>query len=248
MTMQGVATQGIKTQGIKTQGVKAKVSRWGALLLIGTMLISSLALLPVPAQAATTPTVGASAGWGPGRMWGHGNRVLSGFWLTGEVAEVGTESVTLKLPDHNHAHGMLRNISVEATLAVDESTVLLDNALAPLTLDTLQAGDQVVVVPRLAWGNLTARLLYVGSPEDLADASYMGRLVAVDGDTLTLENRDGEFTVLVDANTIWYDEGKVERPAELAEDAPLRVLGIEEENEAGDTVIRAVLIASLRGL
>ena len=88
----------------------------------------------------------------------------------------------------------------------------------------------------------------MGSPEDLADASYMGRLVAVDGDTLTLENRDGEFTVLVDENTIWYDEGKVERPAELAEDAPLRVLGIEEENEAGDTVIRAVLIASLRGL
>jgi hypothetical protein len=235
-------------QGVKTQGIKAKVERWGALLLTGAMLAGLLALFPAPAQAATIPTVAATTGWGPGRMWGHGGPMLPGFWLTGEVAEVGTESVTLKLPNHNHAHGMMRNISVEATLAVDESTVLLDNALSPLTLATLQAGDEVVVVPRLAWGNLTARLLYVGTPEDLADASYMGRLVAMDGDTLTLENRDGEFTVLVDADTIWYDEGQVERPAELAEEAALRVLGVEEENEDGEPVILAVLITSLRGL
>jgi hypothetical protein len=90
---------------------------------------------------------------------------------------------------------------------------------------------------------LVARLLYAGNPESLAEASYRGQLVEEDGDTLTLENRrDGEFTVLVDANTIWYDDGQAERPADLPAELTLRVLGVEEENEAGEELIRAVLI------
>ena len=97
------------------------------------------------------------------------------------------------------------------------------------------------------WGNLVARLLYVGDPEELADASYSGNLVAEDGDTLTVESeREGEITVVVDDNTIWYDNGQMERPAELPEEIRLRILGIEDENEEGDDIIRAVLITPSR--
>ena len=205
--------------------------QWGA-LLVGVLLAASLALSPASAQAATS-------GWGP---FG-GSSALPGFWVTGEVTEVGDNSVTVELPNHEHAHGMMRFVSLQVTLEVISSTVMLDGDLAPLDLSTLAEGDELVVVPSLVWGNLVARLLYAGDPEDLADASYRGRLVSQEGDTLMLENgRDGELTVLVDDATAWYDDGQMERPTELAEDITLRVLGVTEENADGDDVIRAVLI------
>ena len=209
------------------------LKRWNA-LLVGVLLASMMAFVPVPAQATTS-------GWWP-HMWGGGS-ALPGFWLTGEVTEVTESSVTLELPDRHHAHGMMRYVSLNLTLNVDAATVLLDGDLGPLALSTLGAGDEVVVVPRLVWGKLVARLLYAGDPKDLADASYRGKLLIEDGDTLTLRNgRDGTLTVQVDDATVWYDDGQMTRPSELPEDITLRVLGVEEKNENGDEIIRAVLI------
>jgi hypothetical protein len=235
------------------QNIKTQRGQWGAWLLSGLLLTSTLALFPAPAQAATTPHVASVMHRGPRpdreRVWGHGGPVLKGFWVTGILDAVEEQTVTITLPDRNNARGMMRNISVQVELAVDDSSILLDNDLNPLAMTTLQAGDQVVIVPRLVWGNLTVRLLYVGTPEELTESTYMGHLLAEDTDTLTLENqRDGEFTVVVDEETIWYDDGQMERPAELPEDTALRVLGIQEENEAGEEVIRAILITpGLRG-
>ena len=202
-------------------------------LLVGALLASTLAFFPVQAQAATD-------GWGP--KWGNGS-ALPGFWVTGEVVEVEGESVTVQLPNQRYERGMMRYVNLSVTFAVDSQSVLLDDSLGTLELSTLAEGDEVVVVPRLVWGNLVARLLYAGEPEDLADASYRGRLVEENGNTLTLRSgRTGEVTVLVDESTVWYDNGQMERPAALTEDLSLRVLGIAEENEEGDDVVRAVLI------
>jgi hypothetical protein len=220
--------------------VKAIGNRWGnrwgkqwGTLVAGVLLAASLALSPASAQATTS-------GWWP---FGGGDSALPGFWVTGEVTEVAAGSVTVELPNHEHAHGMMRFVSLQVTLEVISSTVLLDGDLAPLDLSTLEAGDELVVVPSLVWGNLVARLLYAGDPEDLADASYRGRLVAEEGDTLTLESgRHGKLTVLVDDATTWYDNGQMERPTAMAEDMTLSVLGVAEKNEEGDEVIRAVLI------
>lgn len=219
--------------------VKTNVHRWGALALASVMLAGLLLLLPKPAQAATTI-------WGPWHFFGR-DQVVPGFWVTGEVTGVEDGSVTVELPNHRHARGMMSHISLQVSLDVVSDTVLLDGELAPLELSTLEEGDEVVVVPGLVWGNLVARLLYVGDPEELADASYTGQLVKADGDTLTLESgREGEFTVVVDDDTIWYDNGQMERPADLPEEIGLRVLGIEDENEEGDDVIHAVLITPER--
>jgi hypothetical protein len=216
---------------------EARMKRWGA-LLSGLLLASMLAFLPSTAQAST------SKWWHPFK----GDSALPGFWLTGEVVEVEAGSVTVQLPNHRHGHGMMRYVNLQVSFEVDAETVLLNDDLAALELTTLVEGDEVVVVPGLVWGNLVARLLYAGDPKDLAEASHRGRLVEDNGDTLTLESgRDGELTVQVDDATIWYDNGQMERPAELAEELQLRVLGIAVENEAGeneagDEVIRAVLI------
>jgi len=211
---------------------------WRALpigvLLVGVLLAGLLALAPTSAQAATS-------GWWPHFM--GGGSAFPGFWLTGEVTEVTDESVTLQLPNHHGKRGMMRYVSLNVTLDVDVNSVLLDGDLGPLALTTLTEGDEVVVVPRLVWGNLVARLLYAGDPKDLADSSYRGKLMVEDGDTLTLQNgRSDTLTVQVDDETVWYDDGQMTHPAELAEDITLRVLGIEEQNEAGDDIIRAVLI------
>jgi hypothetical protein len=77
----------------------------------------------------------------------------------------------------------------------------------------------------------------------LAEASYRGRVVSDEGNTITLQHgRRGEIMVQVGEETIWYENGQVERPDELAEEITLRVLGVADEDEAGEEVVRAVLI------
>ncbi len=224
-------------KGMRDAQSTRRIMSW-ALLLAAVLLAGVFALRPAPAQAATT-------GWWP-HFWGE-RTALPGFWLTGEVVEVAEGSVTLQLPNKHHARGMMRHVSLNVTLDVDDNTLLLTDALDALELSTLTEGDDVVVVPRLVWGNLVAQLIYAGEPQDLADATYRGKLVAVEGDTLTLRNgRAGEFTVLVDDTTVWYDNGPGPRPAELGDNLALRVLGVETENEAGDEVIRAVLITTAK--
>ena len=208
----------------------------GGMLVVGMLLAALLAFTPQAAQAA-------SDGW---PHWGDGS-ALPGFWLTGEVTAVEDGSVTLQLPNKQHARGMMRYVSLQVELDIISDTVMLDGDLGTLDLTTLTAGDYQIRAPRLVWGNLVAQLLYAGEPEALAEASYRGELVADEGDTLTLDNRrEGEFTVVVGEETIWYDNGRMERPAELPEEMNLRVLGVEEENEAGEDVIRAVLITPAR--
>jgi hypothetical protein len=214
---------------VKTKQMSRKL--WST-LLVGVLLASLVSLVPAAAQAST-------AGW----PHFFGRSVLPGFWITGEVTTVEDGSVTLVLPNHHDAHGMMRFISLQVKLDVDDNSVLLNGDLTPLDVSTLGEGDEVVVVPRFVWGNLVAKLIYAGDPEKLADASYRGELVSETADSLTLKNgRDGEFTVQVDDKTIWYEDEQMTRPAELAEGIPLRVLGAESEDENGDMVIHAVLI------
>ena len=203
-------------------------------VLTGMLLAALLAFVPATAQAA-------SDGWWPHFMGDDG--ALPGFWVAGAVTEVSEDSVTVQLPSKHHTHGMMRFVSLNVTLDVDADSLLLTDGLETLDLTTLAEGDEVVVVPRLVWGNLVAQLVYAGEAEELADATYRGKLVAEEGNTLTLRNgRSGEFTVVVDDATVWYDNGPATRPAELAEDLALRVLGVETEDAAGEEVIRAVLV------
>lgn len=200
----------------------------------GILLAGMFAFFPSVAQAAT-------GGWFP-HFFG-GDKLLPGFWVTGEVTEVEEGSVTIELPNKRHARGMMRHVSLQVSFDVDSNSILLDEELAPLDLSSLEVGEGIVVAPRLVWGNLVATFLYAGDPEELADATYRGELVDDEGETLTLEDgRDGEFTVALTEETIWIDNGDMERPAELPEGMILRVLGVSEENEDGDDVIRAVVI------
>jgi hypothetical protein len=202
--------------------------------LAALLLAGMLAFAPAPAQAATDSTTK----WG---HWGANHSTMGGFWITGVVTAVDGENITVRLPDNEDAEGIMRNISIEVTLAVSGDSILLGNDLAAVEAAALQEGAEVVIVPRLVWGNLTARMIFVGAPDDLTDHTYRGRLVSEVENTLTLDvRREGEIQVVVDENTIWYDEGRVERPAQLPEEAPLRVLGVEQE----DGSIRAVLITS----
>jgi hypothetical protein len=218
--------------------ISKQISKQWSMLLVGILLAGTLAFLPTVAQAA-------SEGWFP-HYWG-GDKVLPGFWVTGEVTEVEEGSVTVELPNRHHARGMMRHVSLQVTFAIENNSILLDEELAPLELSALEAGDGVVVAPRLSWGNVVASFLYAGDPEELAESTYRGKLVADNGDTLTLENgRDGELTVALTEETIWVDNGEMGRPTELPEDMALRLLGIAEENEDGDEVIRAVVITPAR--
>jgi len=174
-------------------------------------------------------------------MWG--NSVFPGFWVTGQVTKVGDNNITIQLPNHRATHGMMRFLSLQLTLNVDDSSVLLGADLKPLTVSSLAEGDEVVVVPGMVWGNLVARMLYQGDAKDLAGSTHRGELVADNGSTLTLKNgRDGEFTVQVSDQTVWYDNGKMARPTNLAEGITLRVLGDEAKDAKGNKVINAVVI------
>jgi len=223
---------------MKRHKAKNLFKAW-TLLLVGLLLACSMAFAPSTAQAATT-------GWFPHLpLWG--NTVFPGFWVTGQVTKVGDNSVTIQLPNHRATQGMMRFLSLQLTLNVDDSSVLLNGDLKPLTLSSLAEGDEVVVVPGLVWGNLVARMLYQGDPKDLADSTHSGELVADNGTTLTLKNgRDGEFTVQVSDQTVWYDNGKMDRPAKLTEGISLRVLGDETKDAKGNKGINAVVITPAR--
>jgi len=203
------------------------------------LLACSLAFAPSAAQAATV-------GWFPHLpMWG--NSVFPGFWVTGQVTKVSDNTVTVQLPNHRATQGMMRFLSLQLTMDVDKSSVLLDGDLKPLTLSSLAEGDEVVVVPGMVWGNLVARMLYQGNPKDLADSTYSGELAADNGSTLTLKNgRDDQVTVQVSDQTIWYDNGKMDRPTNLADGITLRVLGNESKDDKGNKVINAVVITPAR--
>jgi len=238
MKLQNMNQQSMKqNRGRQLQSRYAQWYTQGSMLLVAVILAASFAFFPSVAQAATT-------GWFP-HLWGGG--VFPGFWLTGQVTKVEDGSVTVELPNHHDGRGMMRFLSLQVTFNVSDTSLLLDEDLAPLQLSALAEGDEVVVVPGMEWGNLVARVVYAGEPKDLADESYRGQLVADNGDTLTLKNgRDGEFTVEVSDQTVWYENGKVDRPAELADDITLRVLGTSEENDQGEDVIHAVVITPER--
>lgn len=223
---------------MKTYKAKSWARQW-SLLLVGILLACSMAFSPSIAQAATV-------GWFPHLpIWG--NSAFPGFWITGHVTKIGDNNVTVQLPNHRATHGMMRFLSLQLTLGMDDSSVLLDGDLKPLTLSSLAEGDEVVAVPGMVWGNLVARMLYKGDPKDLADSTHRGELVADNGSTLTLKNRrDGEFTVQVSDQTVWYDNGRMDRPTKMAEGITLRVLGDESKDDKGNEVINAVVITAAR--
>jgi len=204
---------------------------WGALVML--LLVGLLAATTLPAYAA---------GKRETRAWGHG---VVGFWMAGEITAVEDETVTLLLPQPQRARGMMRHITVEATMAVDADSVLLNGELGAVDTDDLRVGDKVVVVPRLVWGNLTVRLLFMGSPEDLSDAAYMGRVVAEQEASLTVLRGRDTLTVLVDEDTVWYDHGRAERPAELPEELVVQMLAVPVEGE--EDTVRAALITPRMG-
>jgi hypothetical protein len=224
--------------GMKNHKTKGFAQQW-ILLLAGVLLACSMAFSPATVQAATS-------GWFPHLpIWG--SSVFPGFWVTGQVTKVSDNNVTIQLPNHRATHGMMRFLSLQLTLDVDASSVLLDADLKPLTLSSLAEGDEVVVVPGMVWGNLVARMLYKGDPKDLADSTYRGELVADNGSTLTIKNgRDGEITVQVSDQTVWYDNGKMDRPTNMADGITLRVLGDETKDAKGNKVINAVVITPAR--
>lgn len=233
----------------------ARVRRWGTLLLAGATIATAMAVAPLPTHTvvrAATPArviAAASAGesataarWRPGRHDVDGPMIHS-FWVAAEVTEVTTDTVELELRGR-HPGGFMDQVRWVVTLAVDESSILLDGDLNPVDLANVPVGETAVIVPRLRWGNLGVRLLYLGDPDDLADATYVGRLVSEDENTLTLDSRDEELTVTVDENTLWVDDSQTGRPAELPEETTLRILGVEQD----DDTIRAVLITpGMRG-
>ncbi|HXF60514.1 MAG TPA: hypothetical protein VNK95_02785 [Caldilineaceae bacterium] len=198
--------------------------------------LTLLSLLPMAATAAPP------AHWPPFAPWRRSEYALGPMVLVGTVAGLGENELEVELADWgwSRAH---RWVTHQVSLQIDEDSILLSEALAPLTLADLQEGDWVLVAPRLAWGTPGVRLLYAGAPEAFADHSFRGRLVSLEGDTLVLEEgrrSDDELTVVVNEETIWLDGGRLGRPAELPEGIPLRVLGIEQE----DGTVQAVLVTT----
>jgi hypothetical protein len=190
-----------------------------------------MAFAPTPAHAAGKH----GDSWG-----GMDHPMMGGFWIMGDVTAVAADSISVRLPDREYAPDFMRNISIEVTLAVVDDSILLGNDLSVIAATDLQEGDEVVVVPSLVWGNLTARMIFVGAPSDLPDYAYRGRLIGETENMLMLESRSTTYEVTVDDATIWYEGGRVERPAELAPDLRLQVWGVEQE----DGTIHAVLVTS----
>jgi hypothetical protein len=143
-----------------------------------------------------------------------------------------------------------RGVSRQLTLSVDDEAVLLAADLSPLDLASLAAGDTVMVTPKMTWGTLTVQLLYAGTAEELAAHSFYGRLVSSEDDTLQIQARGDEdaLTVVVDDTTVWLDSGSgmspQPRPADLPEDIPLQVIGVEQE----DGSVRAVVVTGPMGM
>ena len=172
-----------------------------------------------------------------GRIRGVAQRVAEKFAVQGEVTAIDGDALTVEF---ERAEPRLGNaVTHEATVTLDDESILLDSDFAQLDADEIEVGDAVVIMPRMVWGTPAVALLYQGDAADLTDAVYMGELTGIDGDTLTLTNAmtDEEVTVVADDDTIWLDHGEQGRPDTLPEGLRLRVLGVEE-----DGVVRAVVI------
>ncbi len=216
--------------------------------LFGMVLLVTLLLAALPSVALAGRPRGGPV---------HAPRASAPMMLVGTVVEVtpaeagetkggevsaGQAQIVLELETPEWTR---RGISRELTLAVDEDAILLAADLSTLELSALAAGDTVMVAPKHSWGAISVQLLYAGTAEELAGHSFRGRLLSGEGDTLQLQEWWGDddgLTVVVDDATLWMEQGLQDRPRELPEGIPLRILGVKQE----DGSVRAVLVAAGR--
>lgn len=242
--------------------------RWMSLLFAG-LLVAVLCLVPGTAQAQSTaqepdalaelPLLRARLGDAGASASPHGifsrlrQRLMrlrqAPLLLRGTVTAADESSLTIELAPLRDAvdfaserrAGWLAH-SREFTFAVNDDSLLLDNALGTAVLSDVAVGDAVTLAPELAWGRPTVRFLFQGTPQDLRNYAFVGRVNEETDDALQVQMRGAATTVRVDEHTLWVDNGMVQsRPTELRAGLPLRILGIEEE----DGSIRAVIVTSI---
>lgn len=183
------------------------------------------------------------AGFGAGRM-GRGSFGPMGqlLPLTGTISDVTSSQLDLNLSLPNRkvgARAMRPAMSKDVTLGLDDTTLVFNSDLSKAAAVDLSTGMTVTVVPRMEWGSSVAQLVFAGSPKELAQHFYRGRLTSVDGDTLQLQAmRQQAITVTVSSDTVWYDAGRMGRPDNLPVGLALQVLGTEN----ADGQVQAVLI------
>lgn len=212
---------------------------WGSRLAAALFVVVLLAVV-APAAAVAAPSSHARFPHAPGRMLPYGHGPRAPMAVAGTVVEAGDGELTLEVERHGRGRHAQQ---VEVTLTVGDDALLLAPDLARLELADLEEGQAVLVAPKVSWGTPAVQVLFAGTPEELADVAYRGRLESQDGDTLQLQQHRGDddlLTVLVDADTVWLEHGRAGRPDALPEGIPLRVLGVEQE----DGTVRAVLITT----
>jgi hypothetical protein len=120
--------------------------------------------------------------------------------VRGEVTAVSATGLTMSIQPRPETDAAPLSVQVNVT---DETQIWLIESERRGSLDDVQVGDRVLVRGRRAEGStqdapaMQAMHIAVGPDGD----EVHGRVTAIDGSTLTLENRDGTVTVHTDAET-----------------------------------------------
>ena len=145
----------------------------------------------------------------------------------GEVTAVSADSITVLNRNNN-----------SVVVNVDENTTVhLVATQSEGTLDDIEVGDTVRVRGRRAGdGTVNARSITVQPDGD----KVKGRVAAVDGSTISLENRDGTVSVVTDGNTAFYLNGEAGTLSDATEGN--RVVAYGETQNDGSVLATLVLI------
>jgi len=123
----------------------------------------------------------------------------------------------------------------------NDDTVFRVRGVESPSIDDLHVGDVVAgIVARQDDGSLLARVIAVVPPQ-AQRLRGLGRVAAIEGDALTVENRRGTFEVLTNDDTVFRVRG-VEGTFEVLtnDDTVFRVRGVEDPSiddlHVGDVV------------
>lgn len=154
--------------------------------------------------------------------------------LRGEVAAVGDSSLTVTPPDG-------QNVTVHVS---DETRIRLAESQSQGNLEDIEPGNFVGVRgPKNDDGSINARFILVlpQNPRDLARTH--GKVTAIDGAIITIENRDGESQEITTDDQTRIRIGKEKGTLEDIEVGdPLAAAGVKKDD--GTFVARLIIIAT----
>ena len=153
----------------------------------------------------------------------------------GEVTAIGDSSLTLATPNGD---SLTVNVS-------DETVVRLVESQSDGSLSDIEVGDHIRVAgQRNDDGSVEAQAIMVAPDGDMAG----GRVTAVDGNTITVQNRDDETTTIITSDSTEFrlgPDGETGSIADVTTDTGVRAFG--ELQEDGSLNARLVFVGPGHG-